>query len=374
MNLASYKKPSILVKNILKDNWDDYLLFNEVEDYQRKEVEKAIGCYGENKHGYLHYCKNCDMFLFLRLGCNSRICSCCGKRYTDQWSNSLSEAMFKVPHRHIVMSVPDVLWNYLDDWNHRKVYMDAAINAFNDYFSKILRRKVKIGVIVILHPYGKDMKKQPHLHLLITEGAFDFKGNFHKCEYIHANGFRKTWQYHVLKSFGNNGLDSRIVDDMYKKYPKGFYIWVHSKGKINNPKIISKYVGRYVRHPAIANTRITNYDKKTVTFFYVNNEDKKVFVKMEVHDFISALIQHIPPPQFKMIRYYGAYARRTKKKYGAGVQSSINQTKLKDFGFKKLKCCPICKKPLKFLGYYSKDPPQIKDGQKTMKKWMELTS
>lgn len=308
------------------------------------------------------------------MGCNSRICSCCGKRYTDQWSLSLSKAMFPVSHRHFVMSVPKGLWSFLKDWKMRKVYMDAAIQSFNDYFSKLLRRKIKVGVIVILHPYGKDMKDQPHLHLLITEGGFDVKGNFVKCSFIPADGFRKKWQYQVLKMFQSHGLSNNIASHMYKQYPRGFYVWLHKRGRIKHPKLIAKYVGRYVRHPAIANSRIFYYNGKIVKFFYINNDEIRINVTMVVEQFISALIQHIPPHQFKMIRYYGAYARRAKGKYGARVQSSIKQLNLRQFGFEKIKCCPFCHNELEFVWYCRKPPPEEIKLQREITNWISVNS
>ena len=47
-----------------------------------------------------------------------------------------------------------------------------------------------------------------------------------------------------------------------------------------------------------------------MTFHYNRHEDNKYVVeKIPALDFISRLIQHIPETQFKMIRYYGIYAR-----------------------------------------------------------------
>jgi len=37
--------------------------------------------------------------------------------------------------------------------------------------------------------------------------------------------------------------------------------------------------------------------------------------KKSVYDFISSLIQHIPPKQFRMMRHYGAYSRNQRRKY-----------------------------------------------------------
>lgn len=268
------------------------------------------------------------------------------------------------------MSVPDALWPFLQDWNTRKAYMDSAIECFNDYFSKILHRKINVGVIVILHSFGKDMKFQPHLHLLITEGGFDDRGEFIKCEFIPARGFRKSWQYHVLEKLQSIGLPNTVATQMYKQYTNGFYVWLHKRGRIHHPKLIAKYVGRYVRHPAIANSRIFYYDGKIVKFYYIDGEDTRIDVTMTTDQFISALIQHIPPPQFKMIRYYGAYARRTKRKYGAVSQSSITQLNLYHFGLQRVKYCPFCHNEIEFVWYCRKPPPEMIKEQKELVDWI----
>ncbi len=34
------------------------------------------------------------------------------------------------------------------------------------------------GAIVVLHPFGRNLGFNPHIHLLITEGGFDRSGKF----------------------------------------------------------------------------------------------------------------------------------------------------------------------------------------------------
>ena len=121
-------------------------------------------------------------------------------------------------------------------------------------------------------------------------------------------------------------------------------------------------MARYIRHPAIANTRLYNYDGKSVTFWFRNHEDKKIFVTMEVEKFIRALIQHIPDRNFKMIRYYGSYGRRIKKLYSGYLQRSLNQTTFDDFSKKRnvwAPECPNCGEKMTFA-WYEKGPPEEK--------------
>lgn len=369
---------SVSVKQILRVKWEIYKETHEIREIEEKEVEKALSCYGHDNGCFVYICKECGEYIFQSLGCNSRICSNCGKRHADRWAISLSKSMFKVSHRHFVLSVPSVLWPYLKkDRNLWKVYMDSAIDTCNDYFPKLMRKhKAKVGIIVIFHPFGKDMKFQPHLHLIITEGAFDRAGRFIKQEFVPARKFAKCWQYHISTNLQRAGVPNEVFTYTYNKYD-GFYVWVHKAGKIKHPKLIAKYLGRYVRHPAIANSRLTTFSGEYVGFFYeqyIANTKEKIRhdVTMQVDYFISALIQHIPESQFKMIRYYGAYARRTKKIFKAYLQLSINQTTLWIFGFRKELRCPYCGGELEFVWYSKKPPPETLKEQRELLDYVSL--
>ena len=256
--------------------------------------------------------------------------------------------------------------------------MDSAIDTCNDYFPKLMRKhKAQVGVIAVLHPFGKDMKFQPHLHLIITEGAFDNSGKFIKQEFIPARNFARVWQYHVSKNLQSAGVPNEVLTYTYKKYD-GFYVWVHKAGKIKNPKQIIKYLGRYVRHPAIANSRLTSFDGRNVSFFYEEHKETEVIRHdkiMQVDEFISALLQHIPESQFKMIRYYGAYARRTKKIFKAYLQSSISQMTLWSFGFRKEIKCPYCGGETELVWYCKKKPPPLEvKSQRELLDWISNNS
>ena len=369
---------SVSVKQILIARWEIYKSKHKVKEIEQKEVEKALNCYGYDNGCFVYSCKTCGAWVFQSLGCNGRICSNCGKRHTDQWAKSLSKRMFNIPHRHLVLSVPSILWPYLkQDRNLWKVYMDSAIDSCNDYFPKLMRKhNANVGIIVILHPFGKDMKFQPHLHLIITEGAFDMAGKFIKQEFIPARNFAKVWQYHVSKNLQSAGIPIEVFTYTFKKYD-GFYVWVHKAGRIKNPKHIIKYLGRYVRHPAIANSRLTSFDGFNVGFFYQEHKETELIRHdkiMQVDEFISSLLQHIPESQFKMIRYYGAYARRTKKIFKAYLQSSINQMTLCSFGFRKEIKCPYCGGETELAWYCKKPPPLEIKSQRELLDWISSDS
>jgi len=89
------KKPFYSVKQIFQEHWNDYLKTHNPREIEKEEVEKMISCRGLQRGYFLFYCKPCNREILVPFGCNSRICSCCGKRYTDNWANMLSNKVMK---------------------------------------------------------------------------------------------------------------------------------------------------------------------------------------------------------------------------------------------------------------------------------------
>ena len=242
--------------------------------------------------------------------------------------------------------------------------MDIAYKTIKKTFSKINHRDVIPGVIEVHHPFGKDLKYQPHVHMIVTEGGFDKKGNFISSgNYISYNALHKTWEYNILKALKKR-LPKGIVELAYSKYLNGFCVYVR-EDRISSRKGLAKYLGRYVRHPAIANSRIIRYNKEAVKFFYEDHEKRIHYKIMLVNDFISAIIQHIPEKNQKLVRYYGAYSRRKKK----SLKSSIINFILPKSSEKGVAYCLKCYERMEFVAYSRGNKPPDKN---KLVNWLEM--
>ena len=99
---------------------------------------------------------------------------------------------------------------------------------------------------------------------------------------------------------------------LYKDHPKGFYVYAKFKSNDNDSKNSKNIQGccvnyfiRYAGRPAMAENRITEYNKEsnTVSWFYNDHKDEKRHdVTDNVIDFINRLIIHIPDYHFLIIR------------------------------------------------------------------------
>lgn len=101
----------------------------------------------------------------------------------------------------------------------------------------------------------------------------------------------------------------------------------------------------------MAQSRILDYDGSYVTYYYERHEDgKRIEEKIHVYEFIKLLIKHIPDKNFKVVRYYGIYAKE--HKHSKKLIKLLNDIQIKNreilrkwqysieltFGYNPIKC------------------------------------
>jgi hypothetical protein len=292
-----------------KDNWEKYqaMYAGQVTAHQIAEVEKMLGC-GDPANGYATYiCLHCGETQRVCFSCKSRVCSSCGKVHADEWATQMSSRMFNVRHRHITFTIADVLWPILETYPAgRKVLFEAA----NRTLRKVMEGEP--GSVMVLHPYGKDLKVNYHVHVVVTEGGLNEAEEWVAQPFLSYYKLRKIWQYECLTALRGvlpaEPEIRQLIDELFKRYANGFY--VHAEPQIEDGQGISRYIGRYIRHPAIADTRIVAYDGARVTFYYTDHQKTRHELTLPVLEFIHGVVRHIPPKHFKMVRYFGLYAPR----------------------------------------------------------------
>ena len=309
------------IKTILEDHWNGFLKIyeNKIRDNVKKEVEKVLKC-KDTKYGFIELkCDKCNTTKKIGFTCKSRFCTSCGKIYTDNWIDNMLGNLINVKHRHIVFTIPEELRKFFGiDRQRLKILPKCAARAVTSWMHSLNKKEeFTPGIVTVIHTFGRDLKWNPHVHMMVTEGG---KGNiteWRHIRHISYESLRKRWQKILLDEVtsisGNTKEVKLLKNKLYKEKDKGFY--VYAKTEIKSAKTAAKYVGRYVGRPAIAESRILKYDGKNVTYKYTRHEDNKVIVEtVHVYEFIKRIIRHIPEKNFKMIRYFGIYSRRSKCK------------------------------------------------------------
>lgn len=304
------------------------------------EVKKVMACKDVDILGYTVYvCKECGYRHRVANTCKSRFCNACGKRMTDDWIVKASSSFLNVPYHHIVFSPPSELWLFFACYRDCLNFLFRAANkAVSEWCEE---QGFVPGVTEVLHTFGSTLQFHPHIHMLLSEGGLSEKANFdfsvwQECGFFPERVLKERFKYWLIKLLrGYAAVKTReqifnipnTIKELWQKKLncRDFYqatvelykiIWyVYIGEKLSNASFTTRYIGRYAKRPCLSEAKIVYYSCKEqiVRFAYhdkIENEDAEI--TFTVDEFLKRLIRHIPEKGFRMIRYCGIYANRTR--------------------------------------------------------------
>ena len=322
------------IKNIFSDNIE-YIRKLDASGKVRPcildNVERSLLCHT----CYLGFdqfeCTDCDNMNIIPHSCHSRFCNACGVKYAKQLAAKATTVLIDTLYllfpknletgsdRIVLDSIFCLLLletqflflpKNLLPINSKKKLSDTH------YIFKDIPVRNEFGMIATLHTFGRDLKWNPHIHCLIPELIYSFKKDKIKTfHHFNFNKLRKTFQFELIRLIQEAGGLKKPEEKnrLYKNHPKGFYVYAKFKSDDNDSNNASSnknskdiqgcvnYFIRYAGRPAMAENRITEYNKesKTVSWFYNDHKDEKRYaVTDNVINFINHLIIHIPDYHF----------------------------------------------------------------------------
>ena len=330
-NYNSFKKTGTIAK-ILEEHW--YVLepsikanISKYRPYADKEIHKVIDCYNKDLGCSVYECPHCKDIIFIGHTCKSRLCSSCGYKYKNQRVENIMQTSYYCTHRQIVFTIPQELRIFFFEDFYLinilfKAVRDTIYSIFNVSYRKNKKGKLKKfsskinytpGFFAFLHTFGRDLKWNPHIHVLIAEIKLGSDGSCKSMKHFDFSALRHRFQNILLRLLDKNLASSKfkkLKGFLFANYKDGFYVYAESKN-FNNLKSGIEYVTRYCGRVPISENRIVNYDGQNVTFSYIAHEDNSYHeVTVSADEFIALLARHIVPPQFKIIRYYGFYRKK----------------------------------------------------------------
>lgn len=359
-------------KNILQkifiDHYEEIKYTLHPRDSVMENIDKMINCGDPSYGGAMYGCPKCGKHKFVPFRCKSRFCPTCGNKYAMERTTNMSFKLTNVKHRHCVFTIDECLRPFfLEDRSLLNCLFHAVNSVILRMFHKMNQSMNYVpGFILVLHTFGRDLKWNPHIHCLLSEGGLSDSGFWKNVSHFNYNYLRNAFRTALLnemeEKIGPSFIKTKSL--CYKKNEHGFY--VYAKPNKCDPKTVVKYIGRYLGRPVIATSRIDKYDGENVTFHYNRHEDDAyVEETIPAMEFIGRLIRHIPEKHFKMIRYGGLYARHREsdKKLSRAISRekhaflrSFNEWRtaiLSSFGYDPLKC-PECGATMVFLELYFK--------------------
>ncbi|WWK02126.1 transposase [Erwinia aphidicola] len=196
----------------------------------------------------------------------------------------------------------------------------CAANTLLKWAKKL---NIEIGLFVALHTYGRQLNQHPHIHLSVTRGGLCLKHGVWRPVYFKKKIVERYWRQAVIallrESYASLNLPAagyQLIRD-YREWCQFLEVqfqrrWkIHFAKKTKHARQNVNYLGRYLKRPPIAASKLRHYTGGAVVHHYYDHRTQQHRTqRLSQEEMLWRYISHIPSRHFKMVRYYGFLTNR----------------------------------------------------------------
>lgn len=305
-----------------------------VSSAQRRVVHKLISCRTAAMGGHTVRCDHCGYEESAFDSCRDRHCPRCQAHARHEWTANREAEILPVPYFHVVFTLPHQLSDLA--LQNKAVVYDLLLRSAATTLLQVLGEKIggTPGFLEVLHTWGQNLLHHPHVHCVVPAGVLSLD----KTRWIASRSrtflvplealssvMRFTFLDGLKRAFRDGEL--RFQGDLAPlRQPKRFsglvnglygVTWItYAKRPFRGPRLVLKYLARYVQGIAISNGRLVRFEDDQVTFRwkdYRKTVGRYGLLTLATIEFIRRFLLHVLPSGFKRIRYYGFLANRNRK-------------------------------------------------------------
>ena len=282
--------------------------------------------------GHRDRCTRCGFTAAISYNsCRNRHCPKCQAGARDKWLAAREGELLPVPYVHVVFTVPRRLADLMFH-NKRLLYgllFHTSAATLLEFAADPKRLSGQIGFLSVLHTWGQNLMHHPHVHCVIPAGGLSpdhrawirpryrfflpvealsivFRGKFvDALEHAYRNG--KLCLPGALKRLRQEKAFRSFVRSLHQKD------WVvYAKPPFGGPRYVLHYLARYTHRVAISNHRLVAFADGKVTFRWQDyaHGNKRRLMTLTGEEFLRRFLQHVLPPRFVRIRFFGFLAPR----------------------------------------------------------------
>ena len=320
-------RSGLQVADIFRAHGPAYLDSHVLPPHVAKVLRAVIACRTSALGGHLWKCDRCGHELPAYNSCRDRHCPTCQYPRQQRWVAARMERMLPVPHFHVVFTLPAELRALT--LANPAVALNILFQAASSTLLTLGEQRLggTLGVTALPHTWGGQMQLHPHLHCIVTGGAYDAGADSWQPasrKYLFpAEVMRDMFRHRFLKRLRRArergelsfvGGSAELADDRFwAKWCDALYRkdWVvFAKAPFRDTPALVKYLGAYTHRVAISSSRLVELTDQLVTF----RDKKGNLVRLRPEEFIRRFLLHVLPPGFTKIRHYGLYASANVKR------------------------------------------------------------
>ena len=300
----------------LERRWDELFSdrYGALRPAALNTLDEYLNC-GILAHGCARaYCSACKHSELIAFSCKKRgVCpSCAAKRAVVFAENLHQNILLPYPHRHLVFTLPKRLRPFFRfDRKLLAILFRAAWEAWRECLTAS-GHNGKPAMVISLHTSGDLLQWHPHLHAIALSGTLDELGAFTPAANIDTVQLEAAFQRRVLGALVDlERLDLDSATNIASWDHSGFSAWVGEPFSGEQQRL---FIARYLKKHSLSLERIKLIDSPLgAAVQLVKQLDDGVQTReLSPLEFLAQLSFHIPDTWEQSVRYYGAYAARTR--------------------------------------------------------------
>jgi len=266
-------------------------------------------CRTERLGGHVYRCEQCQVSQYSYHSCRNRHCPKCQNQAGQEWLERQQGLLLPTPYFMVTFTLPEPLRKIARSQQkimYRLLFQTAAA-ALQELAQDPRFVGGQIGMVGVLHTWGRDLSYHPHVHFLVPGGGLSPDGG----QWLAS---RPTFLVHVRplsKLFRAKFREALKKTELFTEVPWSVWRneWVVHSQAVGNGQAALKYLAPYIFRVAISNKRIIKSADGKVTFRYTPSGRKKSqLCSLPAEEFIRRFLQHVLPKGFVKVRYYGLFA------------------------------------------------------------------
>jgi ribosomal protein S27E len=298
----------------------------------KRSVTAFLKC-GDLEEGFARVrCPDCRHEMFVAYSCKQRCTcpSCHQKRTLLTALHVAQEVCAPVAHRQVVLTIPKRLRVHARF--DRKLLGKLAHCAWTCIQAEVRRLlgrdDVVPGMVAAIQTHGELLHWHPHIHVLITCGAYTPEGDFLELPELDLERLEVAWQEAVFALYlAEEKIEPEVVENMRTWEHSGFSVDQSVFLPAGDQAGIERLIQTMTRCPfslsrlmKVSDTGRVIYqaEKQACRAFPDPKGDgmqagpKRNFQILSPLDFLAEFTQHIPAKGSHLIRYYGWYSNKSR--------------------------------------------------------------
>ncbi len=328
---------------------------NQMLPSHRRAMQDIEQCRTATLGGQLYYCAQCDEQRYSYHSCKNRHCPKCQNDQANEWLQKQQSLLLPVTHFLVTFTLPAEL-RALARSNQKTIY-NLLFRASSQALLQLAQdpRFVggRLGMVGVLHTWTRQLLYHPHVHYLVTGGGLTAAGRWRSARpnfLVPVKALSPIFRAKFRDQLKKTQLFAQVEPRVWRKD------WVVHCEPVGSGAQAFQYLAPYIFRVAISNNRIRKLENGNVTFSYKESAtDQLKSCKVTAEEFIRRFLQHVLPPRFIKVRYFGLLSPSNRhllhraRQLLPATTSKLNREDVKTTEPVAALRCPHCGGPLTLL-------------------------